>query len=224
MSKERYAQIADRYDRIFTTQRWWNKLVWGFQDTAYTGKLLSLLPDDFSGKLLDIPAGTALFTKEKYARMSNAEIICMDYSAAMMENARRKFSGGEFQHVTCMQGDVGNLPFADSAFDMVLSMNGFHAFPDREAAFRETERVLKRGGMFVGCCYVEGERKRTDCFVKYFYTPMGWFTPPFQRKEDLLSSLQKRYESVNLWNTGSIVCFQGIKKQAGERTITKKQN
>jgi ubiquinone/menaquinone biosynthesis C-methylase UbiE len=213
MKKEKYAQIADRYDTIFTVQKWWNKLVWGFHDTAYTGKLLSLLPDDFSGKLLDIPVGTALFTKEKYARMNNADIMCMDYSEAMMGNALRKFSVDAFRHVTCMQGDVGNLPFADGAFDIVLSMNGFHAFPDKEAAFRETERVLKSDGMFVGCCYVKGERKRSDCFVKYFYTPMGWFTPPFQDMKDLLSSLQKRYESVALWNVGAIACFRCVKKK-----------
>jgi ubiquinone/menaquinone biosynthesis C-methylase UbiE len=208
-----YTQIADRYDTVFTTQKWWNKLVWGFHDTAYTGELLSLLPDDFSGKLLDIPVGTALFTKEKYSRMNNADITCVDYSEAMMKNARRKFSGDAFRHVACMQGDVAHLPFADGAFDIVLSMNGFHAFPDKETAFCETWRVLKNGGMFVGCCYVTGERKRTDFFVKHFYSPMGWFTPPFHSGADLLSSLQKRYESVDLWNVGSIACFQGIKKQ-----------
>ena len=212
MKTKGYTQIADRYDSVFTVQKWWNKLVWGFQDTAYTGKLLSLLPDDFSGKLLDVPVGTALFTKDKYSRMVNADITCMDYSEAMLENARRKFSGDTFRHINCMQGDVGNLPFADGVFDIVFSMNGFHAFPDREAAFRETWRVLKNGGMFVGCCYVKGERKLTDCFVKYFYTPMGWFTPPFQNREDLLSSLQKRYTSVNLWNVGAIACLRGIKE------------
>lgn len=28
-------------------------------------------------------------------------------------------------------------------YDIVVSMNGFHAFPDKERAFRETWRVLK---------------------------------------------------------------------------------
>ncbi len=30
----------------------------------------------------------------------------------------------------------------------MLSLNGFHAFPDKEAAYRETYRVLKKGGTF----------------------------------------------------------------------------
>ena len=69
------------------------------------------------------------------------------------------------KNVTFQQGDVGKLPFADSAFDIVLSLNGFHAFPDKEAAYREVFRVLRPGGTFCGCFYVAGEQKRTDWFV-----------------------------------------------------------
>ena len=36
----------------------------------------------------------------------------------------------------------------------MLSLNGFHAFPDKEAAFRETFRVLKPGRTFYGCIYL----------------------------------------------------------------------
>ena len=36
------------------------------------------------------------------------------------------------------------------SFDTVLSLNGFHAFPDKEAAYRETFRVLRPGGTFCG--------------------------------------------------------------------------
>lgn len=36
-------------------------------------------------------------------------------------------------------------------YDIVVSMNGFHAFPDKERAFRETWRVLKNGGTFIAC-------------------------------------------------------------------------
>ena len=32
----------------------------------------------------------------------------------------------------------------NETFDMVLSMNGFHAFPDKDHAFQETWRVLKK--------------------------------------------------------------------------------
>ena len=63
--------------------------------------------------------------------------------------------------MTFRQGDVGALPYEDDTFDIVLSLNGFHAFPDKEAAYREVFRVLRPGGTFCGCFYVMGEHKRT---------------------------------------------------------------
>ena len=55
------------------------------------------------------------------------------------------------ENVTFRQGDVGALPFDDASFDAVLSLNGFHAFPDKEAAYREVRRVLRRDGVFMIC-------------------------------------------------------------------------
>ena len=72
-------------------------------------------------------------------------------------------------------GDVGTLPFTDGEFDIVLSLNGFHAFPDKEAAYREVFRVLRPGGTFCGCFYVADEHKRTDWFVRHIYEKGGIF-------------------------------------------------
>lgn len=78
-----------------------------------------------------------------YETLPNAEITCLDYSPDMMERAKRQAQKREIKNVHFMQGDVGNLPFADESFDLVLSLNGFHAFPNKEAAYREIFRVLK---------------------------------------------------------------------------------
>ena len=69
----------------------------------------------------------------------------------MMAQAREKAARMQLKNVSFQQGDVGALPFADGSFDTVLSLNGFHAFPDKEAAYRETFRVLRPGGTFCGC-------------------------------------------------------------------------
>ena len=54
------------------------------------------------------------------------------------------------------------------AFDLVVSMNGFHAFPDKQKVFGETWRVLKPGGTFIACFYIWGKSRRTDWLVKTF--------------------------------------------------------
>ncbi len=207
-----YRKGAGLYDQLLSTKSIWSKLacklVWGFPDTAYVEGLLNQIPDDFSGTLLDVPVGTALFTVEKYKRIKDAEIICLDYSSDMMRYAEQKMMDAEIGNVLCMQGDVGALPFEEEYFNIVLSMNGFHAFPDKEAAFRETARVLKPGGSFIGCFYIEGEKKRTDWFIRNVYVPKGYFTPPFFTKEGLKQRLDGIYQKTELWSIGSIACFR----------------
>ena len=93
---------------------------------------------------------------------AKAGITCLDYSVDMMGQAQEKADRLHLKNVTFRQGDVGVLPYADGVFDIVLSLNGFHAFPDKEAAYREVFRVLRPGGTFCGCFYVKGEQRRTD--------------------------------------------------------------
>lgn len=102
----------------------------------------------------------------------------------------------DLNNICFRQGDVGKLPFADESFDIVLSLNGFHAFPDKDAAFSETFRVLKPGGLFCGAFYISGEEKRTDWFVQGIYVKMGYFTPPFDTRVSLEQRFQKLYEKV----------------------------
>ena len=109
--------------------------------------------------------------------------------------------------MTFRQGDVGALPYADGVFDIVLSLNGFHAFPDKEAAYREVFRVLRPGGTFCGCFYVKGEQKRTDWFVRHIYEKTGFFTPPYEMAFSLKKRLEKRYVTVTLGTVKSMVWF-----------------
>ena len=46
--------------------------------------------------------------------------------------------------------DVGDLPFADGSFDLVVSFTGLHCFPDPARAVIEMVRVLRPGGVLTG--------------------------------------------------------------------------
>ena len=160
------------------------RLVWAMnkaENDDYLEKALSGIPENFSGKLLEVPVGTGILTMPLYQTLPQADITCLDYSPDMMGQAQEKADRLQLKNVTFRQGDVGALPFADGAFDIVLSLNGFHAFPDKEAAYREVLRVLKPGGTFCGCFYVMGEQKRTDWLVRHVYEKAGFFRRPMRR-------------------------------------------
>ena len=99
----------------------------------------------------------------------------------------------------------------DESFDMVLSMNGFHAFPDKKKAFQETWRVLKPGGKFIACFYIKGKSGITDWLVKNVLSKKGWFTPPFPTEEQLQNILKCLYKNIDFHVDGSIIYFCCIK-------------
>ena len=212
--QDAYESSKNIYDGVLTQgnffSRMYIKLFWsGTDDNEIARKVLSYIPDDFSGKLLDVPVGTAVFTQRKWSSLKNARITCLDYSTDMLEQAKRRLDGKA--HINFIQGDVGNLQMDDESFDIVLSMNGFHAFPDKQKAFSETCRVLKSGGDFIACFYIKGKSKKTDWLVKNILAKKGWFTPPFQTEEELKNTLQKMYKEVELHIDGSMAYFHCVK-------------
>ena len=203
--RELGADFASFYDGMVTyttpSGKLLNRIIWGFDERSterWISSALSGISDDFSGRLLEIPVGTGVITMPTYRKLPDADITCMDYSSDMMKNAQMRAQAMNIENITFKQGDVGKLPFTDETFDIVLSLNGFHAFPEKEAAYRETFRVLKKGGIFCGCFYIWGEMKRTDFFVKHMLEPKNSFTPPYETRESLERKLKSMYRIVKV--------------------------
>ena len=186
------------------------RIVWNMdaeKNYRYLERALSGVPENFTGKLLEVPVGTGVLTMPIYRDLPGAEITCLDYSPDMMSAAQERAEHAGIQNVSFVQGDVGALPFEDESFDIVLSLNGFHAFPDKEAAYRETFRVLKPGGTFCGCFYVRGGHKRTDWFIRHLYQPKGFFTPPYETEQSLRTRLSGLYRQAEVTMVEGIGCF-----------------
>ncbi len=92
-----YTKRMNHYDDLLTGRRWWSRLymrgLWGIDDNEIAREVLDMLPNDFAGVLLDVPVGTAVFTYEKYLRMTDvAQIVGLDYSEEMIEISKRRFA------------------------------------------------------------------------------------------------------------------------------------
>ena len=208
-----YKDSKNIYDDVLTHDSFlskvYNRVFWsGTNDNEIAKKILSNIPDNFNGKILDVPVGTAVFTEKKWKSLKNSIVTCVDISTDMLDKAKERINE---PNINFIQGDVGNLPFDDNSFDIILSMNGYHAFPDKDKAFREISRVLKKGGYFIGCFYIKGESKITDWLVNSILSKKGWFNPPFYTKEEVKQLLSSKFFDINLNNDGSIVYFCCIK-------------
>lgn len=209
-----YRHSKGFYDKIMTRATWWSdlylRIFWqNVDDVEIAGHVLDYIPDDFDGTILDVPLGTAIFTSEKYRRLKHARITGLDYSEDMLNIARERLDG---LNIDIMKGDVAALPFPDESFDIVLSMNGFPVFPDKDAAFSETRRVLKKGGKLLACFYLKGQSRTTDWLTRNILARKGWMTLPFDDKQKVLEHLSPYFELDDFHIKGSMLYFSATKK------------
>ncbi len=98
------------------------------------------------GKILEIGCGAGSTTQFLSLAFPKAEITAVDISEPYLDLAAKRVKGVKFEHAL---GE--NLDYDASTFDVVCSVFLFHELPKaiREKVLLETERVLKKGGLFV---------------------------------------------------------------------------
>ncbi len=102
-------------------------------------------------RIVDVGCGTGRHLAALRHRYPAAQVIGVDFSAAMLARARarapwwRRFAGGGAQLV---RGDAERLPIAASAADFTFSNLALH-WCDPQAFFAESSRTLATGGLLL---------------------------------------------------------------------------
>jgi SAM-dependent methyltransferase len=92
-------------------------------------------------RVLDVGCGSGATTREAARRAAPGQVVGVDLSAAMIDVARRHGTPG----AVYLQADAQVHPFADAAFDVVLSRTGASFFADPAAAFANLARAMRPG-------------------------------------------------------------------------------
>ena len=132
-----YNSIAGDFDRIMNRYDLERRLEVMFDD------LLGGV--DLRGRrLLDAGSGTGYFSVA--AQRRGAHVTAVDIGPMLLVEARKK--GVE----RVVASDVGQLSFADGAFDVVISSECIEHTPSPRRAVLELSRVLRLGGTLVLTC------------------------------------------------------------------------
>jgi SAM-dependent methyltransferase len=117
-----------------------------------------------------------------------ARVIGVDLSLAV-EAAQRNVGGRP--GVQIAQADIGNLPFCDGTFDVIVSIGVLHHTPDTRAHFEALVPLLKPGGTICIWVYPDEEAYRTrKAWIPFtsriparmFHEWCRWFVPLMQRR------------------------------------------
>lgn len=149
----------------------WSKYVQGAKTLYYSRKLrfddmfaeqyktLFDLDKNRTLKILEIGCGPGALAGALHRWYPNAEIVAVDRDSEFIRFAREHEGG-----VIFIEGDIMELPFADSSFDVIISNTVCeHIEPSR--FYGEQHRILKPGGI----CLVLSSRKgitiQSDCIT-----------------------------------------------------------
>ena len=131
------------------------ELIWGrgYMAPGGPGNVARMLNgiETHGKRLLDIGCGIGGPAVEM-AQTFGADVTGIDLEGPLVDKARHRASAAgigascRFEHV-----DPGPLPFADGAFDVVVSAGAFTQTEDKPAILAEAFRVLKPGGWL--SCY-----------------------------------------------------------------------
>lgn len=132
---------------------------------------LHLQPGD---RVLDLGIGTGM-TLQHYPR--DIEVVGLDLSAGMLQQARQKIRERSLNHVHLIQGDALSTPFADGSFDHILITHVITVVSDPLKLLNEAARLLKPGGRVVILNHFQSGH-RAIAAVEKFINPLcvhlGW--------------------------------------------------
>ena len=134
-------------------------------------------------RVLDLACGPGYVAAAAAAR--GAQATGIDFSTAMVEEARSRYRGVDFR-----EGDAEALSFPDSSFDAVVMNFGMLHLARPEQALQESHRVLRPGGRVAFTVWDSAEKCRGFAIVLAAIQKYGDLNvpipagPPFFRFSD----------------------------------------
>jgi SAM-dependent methyltransferase len=198
-----YDRRAAVYDFVVGTSLY-NRMIWGARARNYESFARTAVDSDSDGLILDAGCGSLLFTAGAYAQ-SHRPIIACDQSLDMLRRARArllKFGTSVDQSVILLQADLADIPFRDSRFRTVVSMNVIHHYADVANLIRNLNAISDGGRIYL-TSLIMNDRYIGDWYLRLLHE-MGWLVRP--RTQDELKKLleQALNTTIQFWTEGNM--------------------
>ncbi len=157
-----------KYAQVYDADR--RPLVPGYDDLYGTG--LRLIADEARGRplrVLDLGAGTGLFSGMALEALNVSALHLVDASTAMLDGARRRFAGDG--RVSYAVDDLVTMDLG-TGWDAVISALAIHHLEDaaKRDLYARIRRALAPGGRFVNAEQVAGPTPEQEARYVRFWT------------------------------------------------------
>jgi len=102
-----------------------------------------------ASSLLDVGSGAGNYTLKLLQKLPSLDVTLLDLSKPMLERAVQRISADYSVKVSTIQGDIREIEFSNSEFDIIFAAAVLHHLRD-EAEWREVflkfHQILKPGG------------------------------------------------------------------------------
>jgi len=180
-------------------------------------KQLAVKPDD---NILDIGCGGGANIARMLDMTPHGKVCGVDYAALSVEKSiQRNRKAIAAKRAEIKQGDVSQIPYADSTFDIVTAFETVYFWQDFPNDLKEVARVLKPGGTFFICneaVRLEGEDPPHKGFIKMLDLNM------YSANDFRQTLLAAGFESVNviLAKHKNMICVMAKKPGARKTSPT----
>lgn len=142
--------------------------------------------------ILDLGAGTGLFSWHVYQKFPNAEYVLYDLATQMLDIARDRFNLVKDQ-VSFVVDNYLNTT-AQNTFDLVISSLSIHhlTHPDKRKLFKLIYQSLKPHGVFINIDQIKGETKSIEDL--YWTTWLEKVRKAGGEEEQIQKSMKRRRE------------------------------
>ena len=149
---------------------WMRKALPGFDDLFSSALQALPFPEDASPRVLDLGAGTGLFSSYVLQKYPQAQFTLVDLADGMLAVARERFQAASAQFIYSL-ADIRSLDSA-AEYDLVISSLAIHHLEhaEKQDLFRRIHAALRSPGLFLNIDQIKPPRPNCASTTG----PSGW--------------------------------------------------
>ena len=155
---------------------------------------------------LDIGCSTALYARTLKKEAPDSDIIALDYSSQMLEEARLKAEADETD-IYFLRADARNMPFFNKTFDGLVMGGTLNELTDELKVLFECRRIIKKNGVFFVMHLVRSE----TWYGRLFQDSTEWSGLKFWTVEESNELFNRADFMVEDQFVKGIVCFSKLR-------------